>query len=113
MVFKSILIGLVAWAYNRPDIMGVLFLGTAVPIVFSLWNCMVINYLARKNKDALFGFNMLQFLPKVAFMGFMTYAGVVWFNLPTLAYIFTLCGTWFMFHVIEAFYTQQLLLEHD
>tara|TARA_Y100000310_G_scaffold255259_1_gene262603 strand:+ start:1859 stop:2269 length:411 start_codon:yes stop_codon:yes gene_type:complete len=112
MIIKSVLLGTVAWAYNKPDIMGVLFLGTATPILFSLWNCVVISYLARKNKDKLFAFNMLQFLPKLTFMGFMTYAGITWFSLPPLAYMFTLCGTWFMFHVIEAFYTQQLLLEN-
>jgi hypothetical protein len=111
MIFKSILMGVVAWSYDKPGIMGVLFLGTATPILFSLWNCVVMNYLARRNKDKLVGFNMLQFLTKAVFMCFMTYVGIVWFSLPTIAYVFTLCGTWFMFHVIEAFYAQQLLME--
>ena len=111
MILKSVLTGVVAWAYNRVDIMGVLFLGTAAPILFSLWNCMVMNYLARRNKDKLMSFNILQFICKAVFILFMTYVGIFWFNLPAMAYVFTLCGTWFTFHIIEAFYDQQLVSE--
>ena len=111
MILKSVLMGVVAWAYDKPGIMGVLFLGTATPILFSLWNCVVINYLARTDERKLMEFNMMQFLIKAVFMCFMTYVGIVWFSLPTIAYVFTLCGTWFMFHVVEALYAQRLLLE--
>ena len=111
MILKSTLIGFVASVYDKPDIMGILFLGIAIPVLFSLWNCVFMNYLARQDKQKLYAFNIYQFIIKATFMSFMTYVGVVWFGLPTLAYVFTLCGTWFMFHIIEAFYSQQLIME--
>ena len=95
MILKSTLIGFVASVYDKPDIMGILFLGIAIPVLFSLWNCVFMNYLARQDKQKLYAFNIYQFIIKATFMSFMTYVGVVWFtNISICVYIM-----WYLVYV--------------
>lgn len=91
---------------------AVVLLGGMCPTMFSLFNCIVVNLLTAK-----FGvfyalcYNVMGFITKSIFMLSMTYLGVSLLKLPVNYYIFTLCFVWFLFHLVEGFYSQSLIEE--
>jgi len=89
---------------------SVLFLGVLIPTLVSYINLEVIDWL-NKNYDIFitFGFNMIQFIVKTIFMLLMVYIGVKIMNFDFRIYVPVLCLTWFFFHILEAFYTQNII----
>ena len=103
----SLMISLVSFMMNRPDMASVSLLGIMCPIIFSAFNCVAMSQL-KSDKLKLLGWNMVGFLFKSIYMMFLTYLGIVVFELPTNPYIAALCLTFIIFHHVEAFYGQKL-----
>ena len=93
-----------------PQLGSVLFLGVLIPTLVSYINLEVIDWL-NKHYDIFitFGFNMIQFIVKTIFMLLMVYIGVKIMNFDFRIYVPILCLTWFFFHILEAFYTQNII----
>ena len=86
-----------------------IFLGMLIPSIVSYLNILAIDYIMKAfGSEKVNGFNMIQFITKSIFMISMSYIGIKVFDLEPLIYIFLLCLTWFIFHIIEAFYTQKV-----
>ncbi len=89
----------------------IVILGMLCPIIFSLINIIIITYLdLNYNSQLVFFWNMLGFITKTMFMIFMTYLGVGVLDLDFRIYIPILCSVWFLSHLVEAFYTQKLIV---
>ena len=89
----------------------IVILGMLCPIIFSLVNIIIITYLdLNYNSQLVFFWNMLGFITKTMFMIFMTYLGVGVLDLDFRIYIPILCSVWFLSHLVEAFYTQKLIV---
>ena len=89
----------------------IVILGVLCPIIFSLINIIIITYLdLNYNSQLVFFWNMLGFITKTMFMIFMTYLGVGVLDLDFRIYIPILCSVWFLSHLVEAFYTQKLIV---
>ena len=103
----SLMISLVSFMMNRPDMASVSLLGIMCPIIFSAFNCVAMTQL-KSDKLKLLGWNMAGFLFKSVYMMFLTYLGIVVFKLPEIPYVSALCLTFIIFHHVEAFYGQRL-----
>ena len=103
----SFMISTVSFMMDRPDMASVSVLGIMCPIIFSAFNCVAMSQL-KSDKLKLLGWNMAGFLFKSVYMLFLTYLGIVVFELPTNSYIAALCLTFIIFHHVEAFYGQKL-----
>ena len=107
VAFFSFMISAVSFMMNRPDMASVSLLGIICPITFSAFNCVAMSQL-KSDKLKLLGWNMAGFLFKSIYMLFLTYLGIVVFELPEIPYIAALCLTFIIFHHVEAFYGQAL-----
>ena len=96
--------------YQRTKSIGIsIILGMLTPILFSYLNIKLIDFIMKNHgPEKVNGFNMIQFITKTIFMIGMSFLGVKILNLEPILYIILLCSTWFIFHIIEAFYTQSL-----
>ena len=96
--------------YQRTKSIGIsIILSMLTPILFSYLNIILIDYIMKNHgPEKVNGFNMIQFITKTIFMIGMSFLGVKILNLEPILYIILLCSTWFIFHIIEAFYTQSL-----
>ena len=84
-------------------------MGMLLPSIVSYLNILAIDYImGAYGPEKVNGFNMIQFITKSIFMISMCYIGIKVFDLQPLTYIFLLCFTWFIFHIIEAVYTQNV-----
>ena len=99
--------------YQRTKSIGIsIILGMLTPILFSYLNIKLIVFIMKNHgPEKVNGFNMIQFITKTIFMIGMSFLGVKILNLEPILYIILLCSTWFTFHIIEAFYTQNLFTE--
>jgi hypothetical protein len=106
-----IIIGLLF--YQKSKTIGLsITLGMLVPSLFSYLNIMIIDFIMKNyGPEKVNGFNMLQFITKTIFMIGMSFLGIKVLNLKPILYITLLCSTWFIFHISEAFYTQNLFKE--
>lgn len=94
----------------QKEIAATVLLGGVCPLIVSFFNCIVINFLTVKyGVMYAFGYNMMGMLVKSVFMLFMTYFGISALELPPIPYIVTLYPVWFIFHHVEAFYSQALI----
>ena len=88
-------------------------MGMLLPSSVSYLNILAIDYIMKNyGSEKVNGFNMIQFITKSVFMISMSYIGIKIFNLEPLVYILLLCLTWFGFHILEAFYTQNVFKTH-
>ena len=106
-----IIIGLLYYQNNKS--IGVsIFLGMLTPALFSYLNIKVIDFIMKSyGAEKVNGFNMVQFITKTIFMIGMSFLGIKILSLEPILYIILLCSTWFIFHIMEAFYTQNLFSE--
>lgn len=94
----------------KEKVIATVLLGGICPLIVSFLNCIVISFLTIKYSIMhAFGLNMMGMLVKSVFMLFMTYLGISVLKLPPVSYIITLCSVWFIFHHVEAFYSQALI----
>ena len=109
---SSFILGQLLFLSNKSN--GILvFMGMFCPIIMSYLNIEVISWIHNNyGNQATNHFNTFQFVTKSIFMIAMSYVGIKIFNLNFRVYSPTLCTVWFVFHVLEAFYTQSLLNRH-
>ena len=106
-----IVIGLLFYKKNESISISI-FLGMLTPSLFSYLNLKVIDFIMKSyGPEKVNGFNMIQFITKTIFMIGMSFLGIKILNLEPILYIILLCSTWFIFHIMEAFYTQSLFSE--
>ena len=106
-----IIIGLLFYKKNESISISI-FLGMLTPSLFSYLNLKVIDFIMKSyGPEKVNGFNMIQFITKTIFMIGMSFLGIKILNLEPILYIILLCSTWFIFHIMEAFYTQSLFSE--
>ena len=106
-----IIIGLLFYQKSKTISLSIT-LGMLVPSLFSYLNIMIIDFIMKNyGPEKVNGFNMLQFITKTIFMIGMSFLGIKVLNLKPILYITLLCSTWFIFHISEAFYTQNLFKE--
>ena len=87
-----------------------IFLGMLAPAVMSYINILLIERLSKeKGNQMAFGFNMMQFIVKSIFLCSLTYFGVKIIKLDFRTFVPLLCISWFVFHLIEAFFTNSLI----
>ena len=88
----------------------IIFLGVLAPIIMSYFNIIVITKLSREQGNEMtFRFNIAQFIFKTIFLCLITFIGVKIIELNFKVFVPTLCFTWFVFHLIEGFYTNDLI----
>ena len=110
-VLIIIIIGLLFYKKNESISISI-FLGMLTPSLFSYLNLKVIDFIMKSyGPEKVNGFNMIQFITKTIFMIGMSFLGIKILNLEPILYIILLCSTWFIFHIMEAFYTQSLFSE--
>ena len=87
-----------------------IFLGVLAPIIMSYVNIIVITKLSKEQGNEMtFRFNIAQFIFKTIFLCLITFIGVKVIELNFKIFVPTLCFTWFVFHLIEGFYTNDLI----
>ena len=91
-------------------IMKYFLLGVLAPIVLNLIH-LGIGLFITKNQGNTFGvgFSAIGFVSKTAGMVFLTWLGVSYLELNFKIFVPTLCSTWFVFHLVEGFYTNDLI----
>ena len=109
LTISSFIIGQVLILSNRSGGL-IIILGIFLPIMVSYLNIELIKWVHNNyGNQATNYFNIFQFITKSIFMILMSYVGIKIFNLNFKIYIPILCTVWFIFHIIEAFFTQNLL----
>ena len=87
-----------------------IFLGVLAPIIMSYANFKVITRLSKDlGNEMAFRFNIAQFIFKTVFLCLLTFIGVKVIELNFKIFVPTLCFTWFVFHLVEGFYTNDLI----
>tara|TARA_Y100001935_G_scaffold88968_1_gene73829 strand:+ start:567 stop:938 length:372 start_codon:yes stop_codon:yes gene_type:complete len=96
--------------FLNPKLGATIFLGVLAPIVMSYVNVIVITKLSKEEgNEMVFRFNIAQFIFKTIFLCLITFIGVKIIELNFKIFVPTLCFTWFIFHLIEGFYTSNLI----
>ena len=96
--------------FLTPKLGTTIFLGVLAPIVMSYVNIIVITKLSREQGNEMtFRFNIAQFIFKTIFLCLITFFGVKVIELNYKIFVPTLCFTWFVFHLVEGFYTNDLI----
>ena len=109
LTISSFIIGQVLILSNRSGGL-IIILGIFLPIMVSYLNIELIKWVHNNyGNQATNYFNIFQFITKSIFMILMSYVGIKIFNLNFKIYIPILCTVWFIFHIVEAFFTQNLL----
>ena len=93
-----------------PKLGTIIFLGVLAPIIMSYVNILVITKLSREQGNEItFRFNIAQFIFKTIFLCLITFIGVKIIQLNFKIFVPTLCFTWFVFHLVEGLYTNDLI----
>ena len=94
----------------NPKLGTTIFLGVLAPITMSYLNIIVITKLSKEQGNEItFRFNIAQFIFKTIFLCLITFIGVKTIELNFKIFVPTLCFTWFIFHLVEGFYTNDLI----
>ncbi len=87
-----------------------IFFGMLTPAIMSYINIQIIEKLSKEKGNLMaFGYNMIQFIVKTIFLCSLTFLGVKIINLDFRIFVPLLCLTWFTFHLVEAFFTNDLI----
>ena len=96
--------------FFNPRLGTIIFLGVLAPIIMSYVNIVVLTKLSREQGNEItFRFNIAQFIFKTIFLCLITFIGVKIIELNFKVFVPTLCFTWFVFHLVEGFYTSDLI----
>ena len=92
---------------------SIVLIGMLAPILMSFINILIIEKLTIERGNVIvFGYNIAQFIIKTIFLCSLTYLGVKVVELNFRIFIPVLCFTWFVFHIIEGFFTNSLIKNH-
>ena len=111
-IYSSILTFIVGQPllFFSPKLGTIIFLGVLAPIIMSYVNILVLTKLSKEQGNEMaFRFNIAQFVFKTIFLFVITFIGVKIIDLNFKIFVPTLCLTWFIFHLIEGFYTSDLI----
>ena len=111
-VYSSILTFIIGQPllFFNPKLGTTIFLGVLAPITMSYLNIIVITKISKEQGNEMtFRFNIAQFIFKTIFLCFITFVGVKTIELNFKIFVPTLCFTWFVFHLVEGFYTNDLI----
>ena len=103
------LIGGLACINGDLSMLSPLIIGIIIPIVFSAWNCVAINWIGCNKPTIMFEFNLMRFMVNCIFVMFMMMVGTKWFDLKSSDFGLILLFTWFTLHMIEAFYSTSFI----
>ena len=103
------LIGGLACINGNLSMLSPLIIGIIIPIVFSAWNCVAINWMGCNKPTMMFEFNLMRFMVNCIFVMFIMTVGVKWFSLEISNFGLILLFTWFTLHMIEAFYSTSFI----
>ena len=96
--------------FFSPKLGTTIFLGVLAPIIMSYVNVLVITKLSREQGNEItFRFNIAQFIFKTIFLCLITFIGVKIIQLNFKIFVPTLCFTWFVFHLVEGLYTNDII----
>ena len=96
--------------FFNPKLGTTILLGVLAPITMSYLNIIVITKISKEQGNEMtFRFNIAQFIFKTIFLCFITFVGVKTIELNFKIFVPTLCFTWFVFHLVEGFYTNNLI----
>ena len=96
--------------FFNPKLGTTIFLGVLAPIIMSYVNILVITKLSREQGNEItFRFNIAQFIFKTIFLCLITFIGVKIIELKFKIFVPTLCFTWFVFHLVEGLYTNDII----
>jgi hypothetical protein len=84
-------------------------IGIIIPIVFSAWNCVAINWIGCNKPNIMLEFNLMRFIVNCIFIFFIMSIGINWFSLDVSNFGLILFFTWFTLHMIEAFYSASFI----
>jgi len=110
--YSSVLIFIIGQPllFFNPKLGTIIFLGVLAPIIMSYVNITVITKISREQGNEMtFRFNIAQFIFKTIFLCLVTFIGVKIIELNFKVFVPTLCFTWFVFHLVEGFYTSDLI----
>ena len=111
-IYSSILTFVIGqpFLFFNPKLGTIIFLGVLAPIIMSYVNIIVITKLSKEQGNEMtFRFNIAQFIFKTIFLFLITFIGVKVIELNFKIFVPTLCFTWFVFHLVEGFYTNDLI----
>ena len=111
-IYSSILTFIIGqpMLFFNPELGTTIFLGILAPIAMSYVNIIVITKLSKEQGNEMtFRFNIAQFIFKTIFLCLITFVGVKTIELNFKIFVPTLCFTWFVFHLVEGFYTNDLI----
>ena len=103
------LIGVLTYVNGNTSMLSSLIMGMIIPIVFSAWNCVAINWVGCNKPNIMFEFNLMRFMVNCMFIFFMLTVGTKWFSLKSTDFGLILLFTWFTLHMIEAFYSTSFI----
>ena len=103
------LIGGLACINGDLSMLSPLIIGIIIPIVFSAWNCVAINWVGCNKPTLMFEFNLMRFMVNCIFIFFIVTVGVKWFSLDISNFGLILLFTWFTLHMVEAFYSASFI----
>ena len=107
--FLVALIGQTIFVFNSKA-GSIVLIGMLAPMLMSYINILVIEKLTIERGNVIvFGYNIVQFIIKTIFLCSLTYIGVKVVELNFKIFIPVLCFTWFVFHIIEGFFTNSLI----
>ena len=107
--FLVALIGQTIFVFNSKA-GSIVLIGMLAPMLMSYINILVIEKLTIERGNVIvFGYNIAQFIIKTIFLCSLTYIGVKVVELNFRIFIPVLCFTWFVFHIIEGFFTNSLI----
>ncbi len=105
-------IGQTLFVFNS-KVGSIVLIGMLAPMLMSYINILVIEKLTIERGNVIvFGYNIAQFIIKTIFLCSLTYLGVKVVELNFRIFIPVLCFTWFVFHIIEGFFTNSLIKNH-
>ena len=104
-----LLIGLLTYVNGNTSMMSSLIMGMVIPIVFSAWNCVAINWVGCNKPNIMLEFNLMRFLVNCVFVVFIMKGGMDWFKLDVVQFGLVLFFTWFTLHMVEAFYSASFI----
>jgi len=86
------------------------FLAMVLPALVSYFNIEFIEWLNNhKGSQMVFRYNVIQFIIKSVFICLIVFIGVKLIDLNYKIFVPLLCFIWFSFHMIEAFFTNDLI----
>ena len=96
--------------FFNPKLGTTIFFGVLAPIIMSYVNVQVITKLSREQGNEItFRFNIAQFIFKTIFLCLITFICVKIIELNFKIFVPILCFTWFVFHLLEGLYTNDLI----